>query len=95
MSTTNPAYVTDGSHVYLWHDEFSDLLKKGKLQPCEAPVRPKQKPLTAKQQAKLEEARKKALQAAEEAVALYKNTTAAPVVHDIDDPDILFGAPPQ
>lgn len=85
-----PKYVTDGKHIYLWHEEYAQMLEQGKLKESPPPT-PKEagKNMTHRQHAKLEEARKKALKEAEEAVALFKAPIAPAKLEDV------FGAPPK
>lgn len=86
-TTRFPDYVTDGHHIYLWNDEYEQMLLDGKLKECGPPEVPKKKVLSAREKTKLEEIRKKALRDAEEAVRLYKN--AAPSSEE------LFGSEPR
>lgn len=86
--TRFPEYVTDGYHIYLWHEEYEKLFTEGKLRGCEPPELPKVHKLTQRERTKLEEARKKALKEAEAAVRLFKNTAPA-------DLETLFGSEPQ
>lgn len=89
MAEAFPEYVTDGSHIYLWHPEYESLLATGKLQPSGPPPPRKVMALTPKQKAKLEEARKRALREAEAAVALFKGAGDTLASEDI------FGAEPK
>lgn len=84
-----PKYVTDGSHIYLWNEEYEQMLQDGRLRPSGPPVIPKVKPLSARERTRLEALRQQALREAEEAVELFKSTMPAKSIEDI------FGAPPQ
>lgn len=88
MAEQFPQYVTDGHHIYLWHEEYEPLLKDGRLRASEPPPPRKARPLSARERTKLEAQRRKALQDAEAAVQLFRHTTPA----DLED---VFGAPPK
>ncbi len=83
-----PPYVTDGSHIYIWNDEYARLLEQGKLKASPPPQPKAQKQLSQRQQTKLEEMRKKALHDAQQAVELFKAPIAPAKLEDV------FGAPP-
>lgn len=84
-----PDYVTDGFHIYVWHEEFEDLYKAGKLKDSDPPAPPKFKELSPKEKVKLEEKRKKALKDAQDAVELFSNPASKTSTDD------MFGAPPK
>lgn len=88
VTTRFPAYVTDGFHIYVWHEEYERLLKEGKLQPSDPPPPPKVKKISPREKTKLEAIRKQALAEAERAVDLLKHTTTP----DLED---VFGSPPK
>lgn len=88
-TTRYPEYVTDGSHIYVWHEEYESLLNQGKLKASPPPSPKVLKQMTPRQQTKLEAARRKALQDAETAVELLKVPVTQTKLEDV------FGAPPK
>ncbi len=88
--TKYPDYVTDGFHIYLWNDEFEPLLTQGKLKESEPPAPPKITAMSPRERTKLEERRKKALEEAEAAVALFKAPIAG--TKSLED---VFGSEPK
>lgn len=92
VETKYPPYVTDGNHIYLWHPEYERLFNEGKLKASEPPVIQKNKPMSARQKTKLEEARKKALADAERAVLLLKPQVQEPETEERDEIAEILGA---
>ncbi len=88
--TEFPRYVTDGSHIYLWHPEYAQMLQDGRLRPSDPPPPRVAKPPTPREKAKLDAMRKKALKDAEDAVKLLQSAVASGV-----DTTELFGAEPK
>src|ERR1041385_3915903 len=87
-----PQYVTDGFHIYLWNEEYIKLLDDGKLKPSDPPQPKKVDKMTARQRTKLEAARKKALEDAKQAVALFEAPVAPVTQNKFED---VFGAEPR
>lgn len=87
--TKFPEYVTDGSHIYLWHPEYEGMLRDGRLRASDPPKPQVVKKLNQREQTKVEALRKKALEEAENAVKIL--TAQAPK----SDTTNLFGAEPQ
>lgn len=84
-----PQYVTDGSHIYIWNEEFESLFEQGKLRPSPPPEVPKVKKLSPKEKVKMEAMRKKAIADAEAALKLFR---AGDLEVSTDD---VFGAEPK
>ncbi len=87
---TFPKYVTDGSHIYLWHPEYERLYEAGTLRDSGPPEPPKVKTLSHREQTKLNELRAKALKEAQDQVRLLEHAQASG--KDFFD---IFGAEPK
>lgn len=88
--TKFPDYVTDGSHIYLWHPEYESLLADGRLRPSGPPEPPKVKKISQRELTKLEAIRAKALKDAEDQVRLLQAASTSG-----QDLSTLFGDAPQ
>ncbi len=71
MATAYPEYVTDGHHIYLWHEEYASMFEQGKLKACEAPLPVVAPVLTKEEEQQVEDMRQKALKDAELAIKVY------------------------
>jgi hypothetical protein len=82
MASTYPEYVTDGHHVYLWHEEYASMFEQGKLKACDAPAPVVESVLTKEEQQEVEALRQKALKDAELAIKMYGKPASVKVVKD-------------
>lgn len=85
--TRYPEYVTDGSHIYLWNDEYAAMLADGRLKESGPPAPPVAKEPSAREKTKIEQLRKKALEDAQNAVKVLSASGS--------DLGSLFGAEPK
>lgn len=87
--TRYPEYVTDGSHIYLWHEEFEPLFTSGRLRASDPPVRPLVKTLSQREKTKIDAIRRKAIADAENTLKAFQSVDPSKNLED------LFGTPPQ
>ena len=90
MASAYPEYVTDGSHIYLWHEEYASMLEQGKLKACDPPPPVVKATLTTEEKEEIEKIRKKALHDAELAIKMY-----GPAAQANTKMEEIFGSPPQ